>query len=214
MKFTALVSMIIRNFGFECIDKPCYTNRLNPISITRNTTIHSMDLGIELQFTLACFIGFILESICYGKHPPTTASGSDPNLYAPSYIGIYCVIYAAFVRMRLKRTNNGSKALLYLSTANFIACTASLAVDATAHQTNPSTGVIAASNTLYMCNDLILQAILVNFLTYDTISTNDASGFPFSKIYRCWIMWRQPWIMVVPILLTFAFLGVNLHNLH
>ena len=169
------------------------------------------NLGTELQYTLASFIGFMLESICYGKHRPTTA---DSNLYVPSYIlGIYCVLYAAFVRIRLKRSNNGSKALLYLITANFIACTAYLAVDVTAQQTNPSLGVISASNALYTCNDLILQIILVNFLTYDSISTNDASGIPFSiKIYRCWIMWRQRWVMVVPILLTLAFLGANLHN--
>ena len=142
-----------------------------------------MNLGMELQLTLASFIGSMLESICYGKHRSTIAFGSDPTtLYAPSYIGIYCMIFATFVRMRLKRTNNGSKALLYLSTANFIACTASLAVNlnATARQTNASLGVCFASNALYMCNDFILQVILVNFLSYDSVSTNDASvTFPF-----------------------------------
>ena len=90
------------------------------------------------------------------------------------------MIFAAFVRMRLKRTNNGSKALLYLITANFIACTAQLAVNVSVSQTDASMGVIAASNTLYTCNDLILHLILVNFLTYNSVSTNDASGFPFS----------------------------------
>ena len=168
-----------------------------------------------LQFFLGSLIGFMLESICFGKHCPTTAFGSDTNLYAPSHIGIYCVMYSAFVRIRLKRTNNRSKALLYLITANFIVCTAHLAVDVTAQQTDPSLGVFFASNTLYICNDLILQVILVNFLTYDSVSTNDASGFPFSiKIYRCWIMWHRPWVMVVPILLTLAFLGANLSNLN
>ena len=138
-----------------------------------------MNLGIELQFTLAGFIGFMLESICYGKHRPTTAFGSDTNLYAPSYTGIYCVIYAAFVRMRLKRTNNGSKALLYLITANFIFCTAHLAVNVTTTQTNASLGVISASDALYTCNDLILQIILVNFLTYDSSSPMMRVAFPF-----------------------------------
>ena len=172
-----------------------------------------MNLCTELQFNFAFFIGFILESICYGKHCPTTAFGSDSNLYAPSYIGIYCVIYAAFVRMRLKKTNYGPKALLYLITANFIACTAHLVVEAITSRTNASIGVFSASNALYICNDLILQVILVNFLTYDSVSTNDTSGFPFSiKIYRCWMMWRQRWIMVIPILLTLAFLGANLHT--
>jgi hypothetical protein len=32
-----------------------------------------MNLGIELQYTLVAFIGFMLESILYGKHGPTTA---------------------------------------------------------------------------------------------------------------------------------------------
>ena len=52
------------------------------------------------------------------------------------------------------------------------------------------------------------------FLTYyDSVPNTDASGFPFStKIYRCWIICRQPWVMVVPILLMLAFLGANLHN--
>ena len=44
-----------------------------------------MNLGTELQFTLASFIGFMLESIFYGKHYPTTAFGSDTDLWAPSY---------------------------------------------------------------------------------------------------------------------------------
>ena len=173
-----------------------------------------MNLGTEIQFNFVYFIGFMLESISYGKHRPTTAFGSDTNLYGRSYIGTYCVIYAAFVRMRLKRTNN-AKALLYLITANFIACTAHLAVNVTTSQTNASLGEYFAVDALYICNDLILQIILVSFRTYDSASTNDASGIPFSiKIYRCWIMWRQRWVMVVPILLTLAFLGASLHNLN
>ena len=132
------------------------------------------------------------------------------------FIGIYCVIFAAFVRIRLNRKNDGSKALLYLVAANFIACTADLAVDVTAGQANASLGLVLASNALFTCVDFISQVILVNLLTYDPVSTTDASGFFFSlKIYRCWILWRrQPWVMIVPILLTLAFLGANLHNLN
>ena len=88
------------------------------------------------------------------------------------------MIFAAFVRIRLKR-NNGSKALLYLVTVNFIACTAKIAVDAIASQSTVSLRLIIASNALYICIDLISQIILVNFLTYDLVSTTDASGFPF-----------------------------------
>ena len=94
------------------------------------------------------------------------AFGSDTSLYEPSYIGIYCVIFAAFVRMRLKRKNSGSKPLFYLITANFIASTAYLAVDVVATQKNVSVGVVSASDTLYICNDLILQVILVRFLLH------------------------------------------------
>ena len=128
------------------------------------------------------------------------------------------MIFAAFVRIRLKRTHNGLKAaLFYLITANFIACTAYLAVEVIASQSIVSLGVLSASNALYTFVDFISQVILVKFLTYYSISTTDASGFPFSiKVYRCWLIWRQPRVMVVPILLTFAFLGANpsLHNLN
>ena len=77
------------------------------------------------------------------------------------------MIFAAFVRIRLKRTNKGSKALLYLITANFIACTAYLAVDVAASQLIVTLGVFYASNALYIFIDLIAQVILVNFLIYD-----------------------------------------------
>ena len=133
------------------------------------------------------------------------------------HIGIYCVIFAAFVIIQHKRAHtNGSRSILfYLVTANFIACTAYLVVDITAYQTN-ALGWLLASDVLYTWVDFISQVILVNFLACDVIrvSTTDASGFPFSiKIYRCWMVWRKPWVMVVPILLTLAFLGANLHNL-
>lgn len=41
-----------------------------------------MNLGTKLQFTLAYFISFILQSIFYGKHGPTIAFkfGSDTDL--------------------------------------------------------------------------------------------------------------------------------------
>ena len=88
------------------------------------------------------------------------------------------MIFAAFIRIRLKR-NNGSKALLYLVTADFIVSTAYLALDATASQELVTLPVIMASNALYTCIDLISQIILVNFLTCNSVSTTDASGFPF-----------------------------------
>ena len=89
------------------------------------------------------------------------------------------MIFAAFVRIELKRTNNGSKVLLYLITADFIACTAFIAVDVAARQSNVSLGWVCVSNALYVCVDLVSQVTMVNFLTYDSVSTTDASGFPF-----------------------------------
>jgi hypothetical protein len=75
------------------------------------------------------------------------------------------VIFAAYVKIRLKRTHNGSKAaLLYLITANFIAGTAYLAVDVTASQFIAPLGALFASNVLYTCVEFISQIILVNFL--------------------------------------------------
>ena len=74
------------------------------------------------------------------------------------------MIFAAFVRIRLNRKNDGSKALFYLVAANFIACTADLAVDVTAGQANASLGLVLASNALFTCVDFISQVILVNFL--------------------------------------------------
>ena len=174
-----------------------------------------MNLASELQYTLASLIGFMLESICYGKYCPTTAFSSDTDLYV-RFIGIYCMIFGAFVRCQLKRTNNASKTLLYLVTANFIVSTAYLAVDVTASQVpaNISMGVITASNTLYACIDFISQIILVNFLHRIPSPPLMRVPFPFTKLYRCWIIWRQLWVMVVPILLTLAFLGTNLPNLN
>ena len=89
------------------------------------------------------------------------------------------MIFAAFVRIQLKRTNNASRALLYLVSANFITSTAYLALDVTASQVITTVAVITASNALYMCIDLISQIILVNFFICNSVSTTDVNGFPF-----------------------------------
>ena len=132
-------------------------NRLNHHS-DHNQTL-KMKLSTELQYTLASFIGFMLESICYGKHRPT-AFDSDTDLYF--IIGIYCVIFAAFIRIRLKRKNKGSKVLLYLIITNFIACTAFLAICAVI-VSQPNVTLGEAPEALYTCIDFISQVILVNF---------------------------------------------------
>ena len=33
------------------------------------------------------------------------------------------------------------------------------------------------------------------------------------KLYRCWIMWHQPLVMIIPCILSLAFLGAVLHKL-
>ena len=55
-----------------------YTLLTDKYHSDHNDTL-KMNLGIEIQYTLAYFIGFILESICYGKHRPPTPFGSDNN---------------------------------------------------------------------------------------------------------------------------------------
>ena len=36
----------------------------------------------------------------------------------------------------------------------------------------------------------------------------------YMKLYRCWIMWRQPLVMVIPCILSLAFLGANLTKIN
>ena len=133
------------------------------------------------------------------------------------FIGIYSMIFAAFIRIRLKRRGepgNGSKTLLYLVIANFIACTAYVALDLIVCSTNRSIWDMLASDILYTCIDLISQVTLVSYLHTTLIRSPLMRVALFSmKIYRCWVLWRRPWVMVIPILLTVAFLGANLHNL-
>ena len=135
-----------------------------------------MKIDTELQYPLASFIGFMLESICYGKN----RSPIETLTIKRRPVGIYCMIFAAYVRIQLKRKHNGSKAtVLYLITANFIVCTAYLAVDVIANQANVSLGVLLASNSLYICVDFISQGILVNFFTNDSVPPLMQMAFPF-----------------------------------
>ena len=45
----------------------------------------TMNLNSVLEYDLPSLIGFMLESIFYGKHHPTTAFGPDIDLYVPFY---------------------------------------------------------------------------------------------------------------------------------
>ena len=98
----------------------------------------------------------------------TTTFGSELT-FKRRLIGIYFVIFAAFVRIQYRRRDSNGPLpvarafLVYLVSANFIACTAYLAVDITAYRTQ-ALGWILASNALYTCVDFISQVILVNFL--------------------------------------------------
>ena len=63
------------------------------------------------------------------------------------------------------------------------------------------------NNALYTAIDFISQLILVSVLKYNSFSVN---FLPFRmKLYRCWIMWCQPLVMVIPCLLSLGFLGAQ-----
>jgi len=119
--------------------------------------------------------------------------------------GLYCLIFGLYLQIQLKRTGRWKGVLPYAITASFILCTAYFIIliiqdqfDITMAVLNEDTFESAdnwlgvANNALYTAIDFISQLIL---------------------LYRCWIMWRQPLVMVIPSLLSLAFLGTALTTL-
>jgi len=119
--------------------------------------------------------------------------------------GLYCLIFGLYWRIQLKRAERSKGILLYALTTNFILCTAYFIIGIIQVQFLITTMVLQenslgsavdwltiAANSLYTAIDFISQAIL---------------------IYRCWIMWRQPLVMVFPCLFTLAFLATALTTL-
>ena len=74
--------------------------------------------------------------------------------------------------------------------------------------------MVIANNALYTAIDFISQLILVSVLQLSYILYRLMSFFPplllNEKLYRCWIMWHQPLVMVIPSILSIAFLGAHL----
>jgi len=118
--------------------------------------------------------------------------------------GLYCLIFGLYWRIQFKRADRWNSVLLYALTASFILCTAYFIIDIIQVQLIITNNVlqedswstydwlVIASNALYTCIDLISQFIL---------------------LYRCWIMWRQPLVMIIPCLLSLAFLVTALTTL-
>jgi len=119
--------------------------------------------------------------------------------------GFYCLIFGLYLRIQLKRADRLKGILLYALTLSFILCTAYFIITIIQVQFLITTMVLQensldfavawltiAANSLYTAIDLISQLIL---------------------LYRCWIMWRQPLVMVLPCLLTVAFLVTALTTL-
>jgi len=119
--------------------------------------------------------------------------------------GLYCLIFGLYWRIQLKRADRWKGILLYALTTNFILCTMYFIISIiqvqffiTMDVLNEDTYVSAvnwmtiANNFLYTAIDFISQLIL---------------------LYRCWIMWRQPLVMVIPCLISLAFLVTALTTL-
>ncbi|KAF8798615.1 hypothetical protein BYT27DRAFT_6897033 [Phlegmacium glaucopus] len=128
------------------------------------------------------FFGIVLQSICFG---------------------IYCVIFTLYLRIQLNRPERWKGLLLYALALNFILCTAYFIIEIVHVQFfidivvlggdpflwGSSAWLNVSADALYIAIDFISQAIL---------------------FYRCWVMWRQLWVLVVPAIISIAFLVVSL----
>jgi len=116
--------------------------------------------------------------------------------------GFYCVIFGLYWRIQLKRTDRWNGVLLYAFNAMFILVSAYFIVNVVQVQFYITSAVLnddsldsaaswltIATNALYTAIDFISQLIL---------------------LYRCWIMWRQPLVMVIPCILSISFLVTTL----
>jgi hypothetical protein len=120
-------------------------------------------------------------------------------------IGLYCLIFGFYWRIQLRRADRWKGVFFYALTVEFILCTVYFIITIIQDQFFITMAVLnedsldsavawmtIANNALYTSIDFISQLIL---------------------LYRCWIMWRQPLIMVVPCILSLAFLVTALTTL-
>jgi len=119
--------------------------------------------------------------------------------------GLYCLLFGLYWRIQLKRADRWKGVFFYALTANFILCTAYFIISIILVQfyitmsvlnedslESAASWMVIANNALYTAIDFITQLIL---------------------LYRCWIMWRQPLVMVIPSILSLAFLATALTTL-
>jgi len=119
--------------------------------------------------------------------------------------GLYCLIFGLYWRIQLKRADRWKGVFIYALTLSFILCTAYFII-----------GIIQVQFliTMAMLNDDSLDSVL----GWTTIANNalyTAIDFISELIllYRCWIMWRQPLVMVIPCILSLGFLVTALTTL-
>jgi len=116
--------------------------------------------------------------------------------------GLYCLIFGLYWRIQFKRADRRNGVLLYALNVIFVLCTAYFIITIIQTQFFITESVLnieslnsaldwltVANNGLYTAIDFISQLIL---------------------LYRCWIMWRQPLVMVIPCFLSLAFLVIAL----
>jgi len=119
--------------------------------------------------------------------------------------GLYCLIFGLYLQIQLKRTGRWKGVIQYALIASFILCTAYLILVIIQVQFDITMSVLnedslqSADNWLGIANNAIYTAI-------DFISQ-------LILLYRCWIMWHQPLVMVIPCLLSLAFLVTALTTL-
>jgi len=119
--------------------------------------------------------------------------------------GVYCLLFGVYWRIQLKKADPWKGVFFYALTISFILCTMYFIISIIQVQFYISIFVLnenslipavqwmtIANNALYTAIDLITQLIL---------------------LYRCWIMWRQPLVMVIPCTLSLAFLVTALTTL-
>jgi len=126
-------------------------------------------------------------------------------VFAAILYGLYCLIFGLYWRIQLKRADRWRGVLLYALTLNFILCTIYFILTIIQVQFRITMAVLN-EDSLVSAVDWV--TIVVNFLytAIDFISQ-------LILLYRCWIMWRQPLVMIIPCLISLAFLVTALTTL-
>jgi len=125
------------------------------------------------------FIGLVLTAILYGP---------------------YCVIFVLYWRIKLKRGDRLKGVLLYAINVNFILCTVIFILAIIETQFDITEAVLDI-DSLDLALNWITIASDALYITIDSISQS-------ILLYRCWILWRQPLVMVIPCILSLGYLVI------